>query len=296
MGGLGVRGGWLVVVLVACTAASVAAATRQDDEPRAAAAEGDAAIEAPVWHPLRSGCYREVLGRSSEDWSRATPAHEGATSTSSLRFWSHREFGAEVLVIDSGGSPRLSPDGAPFVVVASGALDRTCVERMPLDACPEAEAVRRALLEHRVRLGDGVAEDGRMTVTDLAASVGLSKTPCQVRLKRLQESGVIRGFRAIVDPAKLGMDHVAFTEVKLSDTRESALREFNAAVRRIPEVEECHMLASNFDYLLKVRTSDIRRYRMVLGEKISALPHVASTSTFVAMETVLESGSKRPRR
>ena len=84
--------------------------------------------------------------------------------------------------------------------------------------------------------------------------------------------------------------------MKLSDTRESALREFNAAVRRIPEVEECHMLASNFDYLLKVRTSDIRRYRMVLGEKISALPHVASTSTFVAMETVLESGSKRPRR
>lgn len=164
MGGLGLRGGRLVVVLVACTAASVAAATRQDDEPRAAAAEGDAAIEAPVWHPLRSGCYREVLGRSSEDWSRATPAHEGATSTSSLRFWSHREFGAEVLVIDSGGSPRLSPDGAPFIVVASGALDRTCVERMPLDACPEAEAVRRALLEHRVRLGDGVAEDGRMTV------------------------------------------------------------------------------------------------------------------------------------
>ena len=168
MGGLGLRGGRLVVVLVVCTAASVATATstatRQDDEPRAAAAEGDAAIEAPVWHPLRSGCYREVLGRSSEDWSRATPAHEGATSTSSLRFWSHREFGSEMLVIDSGGSPRLSPDGTPFVVVASGALDRTCVERMPLDACPEAEAVRRALLEHRVRLGDGVAEDGRMTV------------------------------------------------------------------------------------------------------------------------------------
>ncbi|SLJ96539.1 Lrp/AsnC family transcriptional regulator [Novosphingobium mathurense] len=134
-------------------------------------------------------------------------------------------------------------------------------------------------------------EDGRMTVTDLAREVGISKTPCQVRLRRLLDSGVIRGFRAVVDPASLGLDHVAFTEVKLSDTREQALSEFNAAVRRLPEVEECHMIASSFDYLLKVRTADIRRYRIVLGEKISSLPHVSSTSTFVAMETVKDANS-----
>ena len=131
--------------------------------------------------------------------------------------------------------------------------------------------------------------DGRMTVTDLADRIGLSKTPTQIRLRRLIESGVIRGFRAIVDPARLGMDHVAFAEVKLSDTREAALAEFNAGVLRITEIEECHMIASSFDYLLKVRIADIRAYRRVLGEKISSLPHVASTSTFVAMETVRES-------
>lgn len=131
-----------------------------------------------------------------------------------------------------------------------------------------------------------LGRDGRMTYTELAQRVGLSKTPCQQRVKRLVDSGLITGFRAIVDPAKLGLDHVAFTEVKLSDTREEALRRFNDAVRRIPEVEECHMIASSFDYLLKVRTADIRRYRIVLGQKISNLPHVASTSTFVAMETV----------
>jgi len=134
-----------------------------------------------------------------------------------------------------------------------------------------------------------LGRDGRITYTDLAQRVGLSKTPCQQRVKRLVESGLITGFRAIVDPAKVGLDHVAFAEVKLSDTREEALRQFNAAVRLIPEVEECHMIASSFDYLLKVRTPDIRRYRIVLGEKISSLPHVASTSTFVAMETILES-------
>ncbi|MGQ3101994.1 MAG: Lrp/AsnC family transcriptional regulator [Sphingopyxis solisilvae] len=130
--------------------------------------------------------------------------------------------------------------------------------------------------------------DGRITFTDLAQQVGLSKTPCQQRVRRLVEKGVITGFAAIVDPAKVGLDHVAFAEVKLSDTREAALKQFNAAVRAIPEVEECHMIASSFDYLLKVRTVDIRRYRIVLGEKISSLPHVASTSTFVAMETISE--------
>jgi Lrp/AsnC family leucine-responsive transcriptional regulator len=131
--------------------------------------------------------------------------------------------------------------------------------------------------------------DGRMTVTDLADRIGLSKTPTQMRLKRLMDGGVIRGFRAIVDPARLGLDHVAFAEVKLSDTREKALGEFNAAVLRVPEIEECHMIASSFDYLLKVRTANIRDYRRVLGERISSLPHVASTSTYVAMETVRES-------
>lgn len=130
--------------------------------------------------------------------------------------------------------------------------------------------------------------DGRITFTDLAQRVGLSKTPCQQRVRRLVDKGVITGFAAIVDPAKVGLDHVAFAEVKLSDTREAALKQFNAAVRAIPEVEECHMIASSFDYLLKVRTPDIRRYRIVLGEKISSLPHVASTSTFVAMETISE--------
>lgn len=130
--------------------------------------------------------------------------------------------------------------------------------------------------------------EGRITFTDLAQRVGLSKTPCQQRVRRLVDQRVIAGFAAIVDPAKVGLDHVAFAEVRLSDTREAALTEFNAAVRRIPEIEECHMIASSFDYLLKVRTSDMRRYRTVLGEKISSLPHVASTSTFVVMETVRE--------
>ena len=141
------------------------------------------------------------------------------------------------------------------------------------------------------RILDALVADGRMSVTDLAKRVGLSNTPCQVRLKRLIEDGYILGFRAIIDVNKLGRNHVAFTEVKLSDTRENALNAFNVAVRKQREVEECHMIAGAFDYLLKIRTSDIANYRLVLGEKISSLPFVANTSTFVAMEAIKENGA-----
>ena len=133
-----------------------------------------------------------------------------------------------------------------------------------------------------------LVEDGRMSITDLSERVGLSKTPCQLRLKRLIESGIIEGFKAILNQEKMGLDHIVFAEVKLSDTREAALQSFNRAVKKIKEVEECHMIAGRFDYLLKIRTSDIRRYRLVLGEEISNLPHVASTSTNVVMQAVKE--------
>jgi Lrp/AsnC family transcriptional regulator, leucine-responsive regulatory protein len=131
-----------------------------------------------------------------------------------------------------------------------------------------------------------LATEGRIPATELARRVGLSKSPVQSRLKRLEEAGVITGYRAVLDPVRLGQAHVAFVEVRLADTREAALQAFNRAVLAIPEVEECHMIASRFDYLLKVRTADIQAYRRVLAERLSALPHVASTSTYVAMEAV----------
>jgi len=130
--------------------------------------------------------------------------------------------------------------------------------------------------------------DGRLSITDLARQIGLSKSPTQARLRRLEAAGVIRGYRAILDPIRLGLDHVAFVELRMTSTSERALAEFNAAITRIPEIEQAHLIAGNFDYLLKVRTRDMRAYRLVLAEKISTLPHVASTSTYVAMQAVKE--------
>ena len=133
-----------------------------------------------------------------------------------------------------------------------------------------------------------LAEDGRISITDLAKRIGLSKSPTQARLRRLEDAGVILGYRALLDPIRLGLDHVAFVEVRLSDTREAALKAFNAAVLRVPEIEQAHMIAGNFDYLLKVRTRDMAAYRQFLGEKITSLPYVSNTSTYVAMEAVKE--------
>ena len=130
--------------------------------------------------------------------------------------------------------------------------------------------------------------DGRISATELGRRIGLSKSPTQARMKRLEDGGVITGYRANLDPIRMGQAHVAFVEVRLSDTREAALQAFNKAVLAVPEVEQAHMIASRFDYLLKVRTIDIQDYRRVLAERISALPHVASTSTYVAMEAVKE--------
>ena len=137
---------------------------------------------------------------------------------------------------------------------------------------------------------DVLPRDGRISITDLAKEIGLSKSPTQARLRRLESEGVITGYRALLDPIRLGLDHVAFVEVKLSETREKALQAFNAAVAEVPEIEQAHMIASHFDYLLKVRTTNMAAYRHVLGEKISALPYVASTSTYVAMQAVKETG------
>ena len=139
-----------------------------------------------------------------------------------------------------------------------------------------------------------LAAEGRVSITELARRIGLSKSPTQARLRRLEELGVIRGYRAILDPIRLGLDHVAFVEVRMFDTRESSLAAFNEAVAAVPEIEQVHLIAGNFDYLLKVRTADMRDYRRVLAEKISTLPHVSTTSTYVAMQAVKEDGIAQP--
>ena len=129
--------------------------------------------------------------------------------------------------------------------------------------------------------------DGRMTITELSNKIGLSKTPCLKRIKKLEAAGYIKGYTAIIDHELIKNNHIAFVQIKMDDTKTNALNAFNRAIKEIPEVEQCHMIASNFDYLLKVRTENMESYRKVLGEKISSLPNVQHSSTFVVMEEIV---------
>jgi Lrp/AsnC family leucine-responsive transcriptional regulator len=128
--------------------------------------------------------------------------------------------------------------------------------------------------------------DGRMTITDLSDQIGLSKTPCLNRVKKLETKGYIRGYRAVINHELVDDNHIAFVQIKMDDTKTQALNAFNNAIKEIPEVVQCHLIASHFDYLLKVRTNNMESYRKVLGEKISALPHVQNSSTFVVMQEI----------
>lgn len=114
--------------------------------------------------------------------------------------------------------------------------------------------------------------DARLSVVELSRRVGLTKTPCAERIRELEKAGVIRGYHAALDPDAIGAGHVVIVQVLLTSTTAHDLRRFNEAVRRIPEIQSCHMIAGDFDYLLKVRTRDIHEYRRVMGEKSPNCP------------------------
>lgn len=129
-------------------------------------------------------------------------------------------------------------------------------------------------------------DNGRLSIVELASRVFLTKTPCAERVRRLERSGIIKGYRAELDAEPLGAGFVMIVLVTLNRTSDDSLELFNAAVRRIPEIRACYLVAGHFDYLLKVCTSDIGHYRNVLGDRIGRLPGVQQTHSFVAMEMV----------
>lgn len=137
---------------------------------------------------------------------------------------------------------------------------------------------------------------GRMSIVDLAERVHLTKTPCSERVRRLERDGIITGYSATIDPVEVDMGHVMIVHVNLSKTSDSSLEDFNRAVRLIPQVQSCLMIAGPFDYLLKVRTRDIVEFRELLGERISQLPSVMQTHSFAVMESVKETGMIEMRK
>ncbi|MBB3168940.1 Lrp/AsnC ligand binding domain-containing protein [Simiduia aestuariiviva] len=128
--------------------------------------------------------------------------------------------------------------------------------------------------------------DGRMSNVELARQVNLSPTPCLERVRRLERDGYIRNYVALLDAERLNMSLVAYIQVTLQNTATEHLDRFNKEAARLPEVQECHMVAGGFDYMLKIRVSGMNHYRKFLGEKFSNLPGVRETHTYVVIQEV----------
>ena len=144
----------------------------------------------------------------------------------------------------------------------------------------------RILDKHDWRILDAMQENGRLSLADLSEKVGLSKTPCQIRLKRLEEEGYITGYHARLNMRMIRKNYVVFIQVKLEATSRRHLEQFNVAVKKIDAIQSCHMMAGGFDYLLKVRCRNMEEYRVILTDSINSLPGVYQTTTFPVMEEV----------
>ncbi len=136
---------------------------------------------------------------------------------------------------------------------------------------------------------DLLQRDGRMSMTELASQVGLSASPCTERVKRMERSGVIAGYHALVKPEALGKTLLVFVEIKLSAKSGDVFESVRRALLHMPEVMECHLVSGNFDYLVKLRLRGMKEYRVLLGDILKRLPVAAESHSYVVMEEIKES-------
>ncbi|WP_344298601.1 Lrp/AsnC family transcriptional regulator [Sinomonas flava] len=132
--------------------------------------------------------------------------------------------------------------------------------------------------------------DGRMTATALASEVGLTVAPCHRRLKDLESSGVIRGYRAEVDPGKVGLGFGAMVFVALRETSQDAIRAFEDAVVAEPQIIEGYRLFGDPDFLLRCVAEDLPAYQRLYDEHLAALPGVAKLTSTIVMRDLKGAG------
>lgn len=128
-----------------------------------------------------------------------------------------------------------------------------------------------------------LSRDGRISNTNLADKVGLSPSACLRRVQALEKSGVIKGYRAVLDKEAMDMGFVAYVLVGLSNHSKSAQEEFERAMQRAPEVQECHNTAGVTEYLLRVEVSNLPAYKLFHTEILGTLPQVSAITTYVVM-------------
>lgn len=115
-----------------------------------------------------------------------------------------------------------------------------------------------------LRILNHLQQNGRVTNVDLADAVGLSPSPCLMRVKRLEKAGYITGYAAQIQLQKLGNTLMVFTEVTLADHRAADFARFEAAIRKVDEITECHLVSGGYDYLLKFVIRNVARYQELM--------------------------------
>lgn len=131
--------------------------------------------------------------------------------------------------------------------------------------------------------------DGRLTVVQLAERVGLSASPCARRLRLLEETGIIKGYTAIIDQRLAGLPISAFASIKLDRQREEDLDRFAQAVARWPEVVDCYLMTGQRDYLMRIVVGDLEAYEAFIKNKLARLDNIASIETSFALGQVKRS-------
>lgn len=129
--------------------------------------------------------------------------------------------------------------------------------------------------------------DGRLSLTELAERVGLSLSPCHRRVRALEESGVILGYRAVLAPSELGLNFSAMVFVTLREVTRQAVADFEAALPEIPQIVEAQRLFGDPDYLLHVIAKDLPAYQQLYDEQLSALPNVQRLVSTLVMKRVI---------
>ncbi|MGF1475065.1 MAG: Lrp/AsnC family transcriptional regulator [Geminicoccaceae bacterium] len=128
-----------------------------------------------------------------------------------------------------------------------------------------------------------LAGDGRVTNAELADRVGLSSSACLRRVQELERSGVIKGYRAVLDRAALGAGFTAYVAVGLSDHTKASQEAFERSISRSPEVLECHNVTGTIEYLLRVEVADLAAYKVFHTDVLGTLPQVTSITSYVVM-------------
>lgn len=130
-----------------------------------------------------------------------------------------------------------------------------------------------------------LSQDGRISNLDLAEKVGLSPSACLRRVQELEREGVIKGYRAVIDPEKVGAGFVAYVTVGLNSHTKAAQEAFERAVARATEVRECHNVTGTVEYILRIETRDLAHYKHWHTEILGTLPQVHAITTFVVMDS-----------